>query len=344
MAAGGGDDTLRLAAVIDHQRRELDGIRAAAAEQSVAAMARGVLMERHGLSSAEAGSQLARLAAATGVSLAEMAAAVLSPDEATGRDLTSDVHAPGPKAAVAEGSGKDGRPGFGSPWAEAAAELAADGAELASTVAGQVPLGAAAVVLWLLEADGALALLGAAGLPSGETGRWRHIPPQLDCPPQRIARGAADLWWSAGRPETDSAPVTGTPGGARVVLALREQNGELLGVMEASWPEPVAAFTTEFRQRLTSLAAGCAQVIRARLAHGDLAAAQPKPAVYTLLDGLADSVVVVQAIRDDAGQVTDFSIEHVSPGFRDPAGRTDLTRLTLLEAYPASVSGQGLLA
>ena len=56
-------------------------------------------------------------------------------------------------------------------------------------------------------------------------------------------------------------------------------------------------------------------------------------------------MLVVQAIRDDAGQVTDFSIEHVSPGFRDPAGRrTDLTRLTLLEAYPASVSGQGLFA
>ena len=226
---------------------------------------------------------------------------------------------------MAAGSGKHGRPGFGSPWAEAAAELAADGAELASTVAGQVPPGAAAVVLWLLEADGALALLGAAGLSSGEASRWRHIPPQLDCPPQRVARGAADLWWSAGRPETDSAPVTGTPGGARVVLALRERNGELIGVMEASWPEPVAAFTTEIRQRLSSLAAGCARVVRARLAHGDLAAAQPKPAVYTLLDGLADSVFVVQAIRDDAGQVTDFSIEHVSPGFRDPAaapGRT----------------------
>jgi serine phosphatase RsbU (regulator of sigma subunit) len=341
MGTGGDDDVLRLVAVIDHQRRELDRIRAAEAEQSVVATARGVLMERLGLSSAEAASQLARLAAATGVPLAEMAAAVLSPDAAAGRDVTTDVHPPRsgdlPKA---------GKPEFGSPWAEAAAELAADGAELAGTVAGQVPLGVAAVVLWLLEADGALSLLGAAGLSSAEASRWRHIPPQLDCPPQRVARGAADLWWSAGRPEMDSVPVTGTPGGARAVLALRERNGELRGVMEASWPRPVAAFTTEIRQRLSSLAAGCARVISTRLAHGDLAAAQPKSAVYTLLDGVADSVLVAQAIRDDAGQVTDFSIEHVSPGFRDPAGRagSDLTGLTLLEAYPASVSGQGLFA
>ena len=338
MAAGGDDDMLRLVAVIDHQRRELDRIRAAAAEQAVVAMARGVLMERLGLSSAEAASQLARLASATGVPLAEMAAAVLSPDALKAAAPTDPGKATDP--------GKDSKPGFGSPWAEAVAELAADGAELAATVAGQVPLDAAAVVLWLLEANGTLTLLGAAGLSSGETGRWRHIPPQLDCPPQRVARGAADLWWSAGRPETDSAPVTGTPAGARAVLALRERNGQLLGVMEASWPEPAAAFTIEIRQRLSSLAAGCARVVSTRLAHGDLAAAQPKPAVYTMLDDLADSVLVAQAIRDDAGRVTDFSIEHVSPGFRDPVGRarSALTGLTLLAAYPASVSGQGLFA
>ena len=49
---------LRLIAVVDHQRRELDRIRAAAASDSVVAMARGALMERLGLSSAEAASQL----------------------------------------------------------------------------------------------------------------------------------------------------------------------------------------------------------------------------------------------------------------------------------------------
>ena len=140
--------------------------------------------------------------------------------------------------------------------------------------------------------------------------------------------------------------MTGTPGGARAVLALRQRNGDLLGVMEISWPGPLAAFTAEVRQRLTSLAASCARVVGARLAHGNLAAAQPKAAVYTLLDGLADSVLVIQAIRDDAGQVNDFSIEHVSPGFCDPAGRAgiDLTRMTLLEAYPASIAEPGLFA
>jgi serine phosphatase RsbU (regulator of sigma subunit)/PAS domain-containing protein len=231
--------------------------------------------------------------------------------------------------------------------AERAAELAADGAELADTLAAQLAsLGASAVALWLLEADGALALLGAVGLPGDETSRWRHIPPQLDCPAQRVAHGAADLWWNAGPPARDTVPGPGPPTAARVVLALRERNGALLGVMEAIWPEAVAEFGTETRQRLSSLAAGCAPVIGTRLAHSDLAAARPRPAVYTLLDSLADSVLVAQAIRDTAGQLTDFYIEHVSPGFSDPEGRSsaEVAGLTLLEAYPASVSGRGLFA
>jgi serine phosphatase RsbU (regulator of sigma subunit)/PAS domain-containing protein len=208
------------------------------------------------------------------------------------------------------------------------------------------PFGATAVALWLLDADGALALLGAVGLPGSETSRWRHIPPQLDCPAQRVARGSADLWWNAGRPEPAVVPVTGRPSGARVVLALRERKRGVLGVLEATWPEPVATFTAEVQERMSSLAAGCARVIRTRLAHGDLAAPQPRPALYTLLDSLADSVMVAQAIRDDAGQLTDFTIEHVSPGFSDPEGRPgpEVARLTLLEAYPASASGRGLFA
>ena len=333
--AGRDDDMLRLITVIDHQRRELDRIRASVAQESVVAMARGALMERLGLSSAEAAAQLAELSAATAIPLADMAAAVLAEPASGAVSATQPGTRPGITARSAP------------LLAEAAAELAADGAELAGTLAAQIidPLGAAAVVVWLLGVDGTLVLLGEQGLSRGEAGHWRHVPPQLDCPAQRVAHGAADLWWSEGRPDSDPAPVAGVPDGARAALALRERSGELLGVMEVSWPGSMA-FTPKVRQHLSSLAAGCARVIVARLAHGDIAAAHPKEAVYTLLDDLAESVLVVRAIRDADGELADFSIEHVSPAFRDPAGRVgiDLTRLTLLEAYPASVAGSGLFA
>ena len=137
-------------------------------------------------------------------------------------------------------SGTSGTSGSTPLLTQAAAELAADGAELAGTLAAQIlgPLGADAVVLWILETDGALTLLGEQGLSGAEASHWRHLPPQLDCPAQRVAHGGADLWWQAGRDEADSAPVIGAPGGARVVLALRERTGEFLGVLEACWPGP----------------------------------------------------------------------------------------------------------
>jgi serine phosphatase RsbU (regulator of sigma subunit)/PAS domain-containing protein len=340
IVAGSDDDMLRLITVIDQQRRELDRIRASVAQESVVAMARGALMERLGLSSAEAAAQLAELSAATAIPQAEMAAAVLAEPVSGAVPAHQPAHQPGTRPEITARSA--------SLLTEAAAELAADGAELVSTLAAQIigPLAAGAVVVWLLGADGTLVLLGEQGLSRGEVGHWRHIPPQLDCPAQRVAHGA-DLWWSEGRPDCDPAPVAGVPDGARAALALRERSGELLGVMEVSWPGSMA-FTAKVRQHLSSLAAGCARVIVARLAHGDIAAAHPKEAVYTLLDDLAESVLVVRAIRDADGELADFSIEHVSPAFHDPAGRADtdidLTRLTLLEAYPASVTGSGLFA
>jgi Stage II sporulation protein E (SpoIIE)/ANTAR domain len=338
---GSDEDMTRLIAVIERQRRELDRLRAAAADQSVIAMARGVLMERLGLSSADAASQLAELSAATGVSLGEMAAAVLSPDE-------SDPAVNGEERRGGGELSRGGRSGPDPLLAEVAAELAADGAEFAGALASQAlaPLGAVAVVLWLLEADGTLSLLGETGLSGAEASRWRRVPPQLDFPAQRVARGGPDLWWHAGRPEPDNAPVIGSPDVARAVLALRQRNGELLGVMSVIWPGPLAAFSTEARQRLSAVAAGCAQVLSSRLARGDLTAVQPKAVLYSMLDDLAEAVLVLRAIPDASGQITDFSIEHISPGYRDPAGRPvqDLTRLTLLEAYPASVSAGGLFA
>jgi hypothetical protein len=140
------------------------------------------------------------------------------------------------------------------------------------------PVGAAAVVVWLLEPDGALEMLGESGLGAAEASRWRHLPPQLDCPAQRVARGGPDLWWHAGPPDGDDVPVAGRwPDGAHVVLALRERTGGLAGVLEVCWPEPLPGFTDETRRRLSALAAGSAEVLGIRLAHGSLAVAPPRP-------------------------------------------------------------------
>src|ERR1700691_2118329 len=72
-----GPSLPRLAAVIERQRRELVLARADAQAAEVAAMARGVLMERQGLSPVAAIRLLADMAGAAGIPGAEKAAGVL---------------------------------------------------------------------------------------------------------------------------------------------------------------------------------------------------------------------------------------------------------------------------
>jgi serine phosphatase RsbU (regulator of sigma subunit) len=65
-----------------------------------------------------------------------------------------------------------------------------------------------------------------------------------------------------------------------------------------------------------------------------------------LLSQLADSVLVVEPVRDADGSLADFFIDHVNPGYVDPAGRpaTEIAGRRLLEAYPDSASSNGLFA
>jgi serine phosphatase RsbU (regulator of sigma subunit)/PAS domain-containing protein len=70
------------------------------------------------------------------------------------------------------------------------------------------------------------------------------------------------------------------------------------------------------------------------------------PAVFGLLDQVAESVLVVKPVRNPGGALTDFTIAHISPGYVDPGGRPsgEIAGLTLLRAYPHSAEGDGLFA
>lgn len=316
-------DVLRLAKVVDRQRRDLERMRAEVAVSTVVATATGLLMERLGCSAADAASQLGVLAEATGVSPAEMAATVVG--TSVGPAEPPQVDTP----AARDGS---------------RSALAVDGQELAATLAAQTgTLGVESVAIWLLAADGALELLGESGLGPAEAARWRLIPPQFDCPEQRVAHDAAGIWRSSGFMECGEIPVPGPPEAPRAILPLRARAAELLGVLELRWPAAALSpgpgpLTGDVKDQVSALANGCARVLATRLAHGDLSAAQPTPALFSVLDSVAGSVLVVRAIRDEDGAVTDFAIDHVSPGYIDPAGRdaAEVAGLTLLEAYPVA--------
>jgi hypothetical protein len=328
--AGSGEDLPRLAAVIERQRRELALSRAQASVTSVIAMARGALMERHGCSAAEAAQQLGDMAAAAGLPLPEMAAAVLSQEPP--QDCAPRQADPADLVAVA------------------AAERARDGAELVGALAGQLRsrFAAAAVAVWLLEPDGALEMLGCDGLNGTESSRWRRLPPQFACVEQRVANTGAAVWWPAGPPPRDKVPAAAPFGqhAARAVLPLTDRAGTLLGVAHAWWREPAQGFDDGVQAGLSAALAGFTGVLGLRMAYGPAGSSAPSPVVFAALDEIADSLLLLRPLRDAAGRVTDFAIMRVSPGYIDPAGRPagELAGLTLLEAYPASTSGDGLFA
>jgi PAS domain-containing protein len=314
------EDVPRLSAVVERQRRELARVRVERDAAMVVAMARGVLMERYGWPSAEAASQLAAMAAAAGLPEPEMAAAVLAQDP------------PSPVPAD-------------DPVAIAAAERAKDGAELVRALADQMRarFGVAAVAVWLLDADGALELFGAEGLGGTESSRWRRLPPQFDCPEQRVITGERDLWWAGGLPAADRVPAAAPWGrdAARAVLGLRDRTGVLLGVAEIWWPTKRSVFDVTTRVAVSAAVAGFADVLGLRLAYGPVGSTAPSLPIFRALDEGTGSALVVRPLRDADGTVTDFGVVHMSPRFVDPGGRppAELARLTLLEAYPASAAG-----
>jgi serine phosphatase RsbU (regulator of sigma subunit)/PAS domain-containing protein len=305
-------------------------------------------MERLNCSAADAMAQLRTIADATSMPLAELAATLT----ATTPDLTP---APAPNGSIARLTSLDGVNRAIDPLETtdplaASARIAAlgtDGDDVASLLGAELKsFGVTAVGLWLLRPGGVLELFGQHGQASDVT--WRVIPPQLDCLAQRVAHGAPDIWWESGRPEGDAALLTGPPEAshaARAVLALRDRGAGLIGVLELRWLGTVR-LEEDDRRQVTALAAGSARVLATRLALGDLRAAPPVDPIFDLLDELAGSVLVVSAVRDADGQVTDFVIDHVSAGYLDPAGRaaTEIKGLTLLEAYPVTTAGHGLFA
>src|SRR5215831_15916563 len=321
-----GAEVARLNALVARQRQELDNLRSRAAARSIVNLARGMLMEQLGCTPAEAQRQLARLARDSGMSATELAAQI------TRQIPPGQAPEPGTHRVSLDG---------------AAVESAASGSAVASALLTEAlaPLGAAAVAIWLTEPDGGMALIGEAGLGNHEASRWRRLHPDMHSLPQQVARDGLETWWPAGSPAGDDRPLPGRwRDGAWAGLPLHDA-GATLGAVVICWPEPVGEFAAPVRRQLMAVADVAAQALGIRLSQGELAVGDEAAGILALLDSLLDGCMFARAVRDAGGRVTDFRVDHVSDGFRDPAGRgaADLTGRHLLELYPNAHIAGGLL-
>lgn len=324
MTGPSGTEVARLEARIARQQRDLDRLRSRAAARSIVDLATGVLMEQLGCTLTEARRQLASLARESGQSLAELAAQITrqpEPEIGLGPDTVSLA------------------------WAEI--HDAPDGSAVAAALLDDAlaPAGAAAVALWLSEPDGGLELAGQAGFGDLEASRWRRIHPHMRTLLQEAARGA-EIWWPAGQPPGEDRPLIGEwAHGARAVLPL-SRAGRPVGSMEVCWPEPVDDFPRALRRQFAALADVAAQALGARPPEDAQAARHRASWIFGLMDSLLDGFWFARPVRAPGqAEVTDFRVEHISPGFRDPAGRcaSDLAGRQLREAWPETALADGLL-
>jgi serine phosphatase RsbU (regulator of sigma subunit)/PAS domain-containing protein len=321
-----GDDVARLEAGIARLQSELDRLRSRAAARSVVDLATGMLMEQLGCTLAEARRQLASLAGESGHSLTGLAAQITS--------------LPEPAA--------DAWPGTAAvnlAWADI--HEAPDGTALTAALLEDAlaPAGATAVALWLTEPDGGLELAGEAGFGELEASRWRRIHPDMPTIVRDAAAGT-EIWWRSGRPAGYDGPLIGRwPDGALAALPL-SRSGLPLGCMVVRWPEPLDNFPPPLRRQIAALADIAAQALGTGPPGGDQAARHRASWILGLLDAVLDGFWFLRPVRRPGhAEVTDLRIEHVSDGFRDPAGRfgTELAGRQLREVWPEAGLAGGLL-
>lgn len=222
MADGSTEPTEALAAVVARLRGELAGVRTAMRSRAVIEQAKGVLVERLGITPDEGFDHLVRLSQRANVKLIEVAAAIVgttAPDpqapavteltdhelrahvgQTAGRNRVSDATQPPPAAGGARRGGPSttGRRGGGQrprPPAQEALQAqhqllsariasATGYDEIAETVmsASEGWPPPAVVVITLLRSDGAQQFVGAAGMSTQDRAQWQLVPPVVELP------------------------------------------------------------------------------------------------------------------------------------------------------------------
>ncbi|MCU7821258.1 SpoIIE family protein phosphatase [Kitasatospora sp. DSM 101779] len=355
-----------LQATVDRLRAEVEGLQTAMRTRAVIEQAKGMLAEREGGTPDQAFDRLVQLSQDTNRKLVDIAAEVVGvaaplrdragepdrPDPATPAAATQPEERPGPApgsdAAPPPGEGLPAR-GLAARYHLAAAAMASAGSteDLARLLhdTALAPLGVTAAVLALLEPDGALRLVGSHGVSAHRLSQWQRIPPVTALPLTEAAQSGTAVWvatrkdFAARYPDVPGEDLV--PGRTVCALPLRT-GGRVIGAMKLGWAEEYRP-DPEAERYLAALAALCAaelERIGAGAAGPGRAAPVAEPWFRAVLDALLDPVLILGAVRDPGGGVTDLRVEHANAATVDLAGRTadDMVGRRVTELYPGMVA------
>ncbi|WP_018349883.1 ANTAR domain-containing protein [Longispora albida] len=311
----GTDPVEALSSMVSRLRAERDGLRRAMRNRAVIEQAKGVLIERLGISPDEAFDQLVAQSSRSNVKLAEIAAALVA----------TRVPGPGelPVASEPDGHERETRAAQPAvPFEEEALRAqhqliaarvgsAVSPDEVAATIAESgvgwpEPDG---VLLLTAEADGALGLLGASGLSAELRSQWDRVPPIQDLPIVAAAQTRSPV--VAGDLAKDYPGGPPYPAAALAAFPLIADD-RVIGVLALAWDTPVDLGDLALRY-LSALADKCAT----RCAEWAVQGSRPDPSVLPLLvEALVRPAVALRPEYDADGQITDFWPECASPAAR----------------------------
>jgi serine phosphatase RsbU (regulator of sigma subunit)/PAS domain-containing protein len=339
----------RLAATVERLRREVRAAQAEAEGRALIELAKGILVERLGCGPAQAARQLTELTEQANVPQLHLAVEIINQ---AARDRLSEVTGAFLAATADPGGAEDASSAVRLREAESAALAADDTQAVADSLLQHAltPLGAVAVAIWAADADGSLTLAGHAGFSEAEARRWRHVPPGVATVARRALSARTTQW-------TGSLAANGLPSigradyrsGGRVAVPAGT-GGRIHGVLEITWPSPLAPQSPQVVRQVEALAELCAHTLETHSfpigEPGDLAArvTADVPELVDLVDGLHDPALVLVPELDDHGQLADFRIHHANARFLDPAGRPRglVHGALLLEAYPMAAGPSDL--
>jgi PAS domain-containing protein len=205
---------------------------------------------------------------------------------------------------------------------ELAARLLAEGVE---------SLQADAVLIYVVEPDGALRMASCAGLPPQVASDWQRIPSAVPTVLGEAITTGAPLWFTAR--DRHGYLLVGD-GAARAALPLHHA-GRTFGCLEPIWAQP-REFSPADRAYLEALAGAVATRIwqLSRLVADVLAA--PGHWLQSALDAVAAPTLLLSPVRGERGEVTDFAIDFASAESGAPYGQdpADLVGARLLDVRP----------
>jgi len=333
------DPEAPLAQTVAALGKEVRDLRAWARMRAVIEQAKGVLVERHGITLDEAFARLRRMSQEHNVRVVEVAATVVGvaipePEDADLGDRILEEQLP-----VSPATSRTWRTLREQPDVRAGVVTAVMDAVASSTDTGHE---AAELVLDLLEAhevaavtiyrkspDGSLRLVGQVNVPGDLASSWRSIPPSTDIPMVRSILDEAALFWGDREERLREYPQlsqTASVGFEATGTVPVVDHGEVVGVIGLIW-QSRQSFDDDRRAAITRAVQRVAPLLMRNLRASD-----PELEWLNALMGLhLDPWLLLDVVVDSQGAPSGLVVQDVAAGVA--GGQAWLGR-RVLEIWP----------